>query len=1118
MKKYLLSKSLLLATVLSGLSLDMSAQTTYNFSYTGAVQTWTVPTGVTSVNIDAQGAAGGAATSSLGVTTPGKGGRVRGTLAVTPGTVLYVYVGGAGGAGLSTGATGGFNGGAGTASYFSTYSGGGGGGASDIRIGGVALANRVVVAPGGGGAGYNGACPATNQPGGDGGGMAGADVTTCDGSLTGYTIVHTGGGTQTAGGVGGKLNNLTTTYTNGSDGMLGAGGANNAGGGVGGGGGGGYYGGGGGTWMGGGGGSAYVNAGLITGAVMTAGYNAGAGMVSITSACATPTAGAIVGPSAICVGSSSSLTNPTGTPGGVWSSSNTAVATVNPATGLVTAVSAGMVTINYTVTNTCGSATAATMMTINPATLPVVGGGSLCAGNTLTLTNGNAGGVWSSSNPAAATVNAITGVVTGVAAGSATINYAVACGVTSAVVNVSTAPAPISGVINICAGASSTLTCPTPGGVWTSSNPAVATVGATTGLLTGISTGAVTITYSTGGSCVATKPITVNSLATISGGTSACLGQTITLTNSVSGGIWSSSNPAVAHVGATTGVVTGISLGAATITYSVGGCYTTSPMTVSYITSISGLTTLCAGQTTTLTSSGVGGTWSSSNPAIATVGLTTGLVTGVAGGVATITYTIGTSCRSTIAITVGSMAPITGATGICMGNSTTLTCAAPGGTWSSSNPTRAAIGMGSGIVTGIAGGVVNITYAIGSCRSIVPFTVGATAPISGPATLCLGQSASFTNPYTMGTWSSSDAGVASVNPTSGVVTTVSAGAATISYVSGVLGCSVSKALTVYDAAPITSSGSVCVGMATTVSDPVTGGTWASSDARIGSVDRVSGVVTGVSGGYVTLSYTNPYGCLTTAPFVVNRRSPVTGPNRVCEGQVITLTNAEGGGTWVSSDPTMASVGLTTGLVRGFVAGSVTMTYTLYSGCASTWNVTVNPMAPIMGVGAMCVGTSSIMSDATPGGTWTSNNPAIATIVPSTGVIRGMTNGSVTISYTVFSTGCRATAPVYIISCAREGEETAGETLPEANTALRVFPNPNRGEFVISGALAATDDANVTIEIMDMVGKVVYQTNTVATGGKINERVQLNGNIAGGMYLLNIRSEKENAVYHFVVGQ
>jgi uncharacterized protein YjdB len=275
--------------------------------------------------------------------------------------------------------------------------------------------------------------------------------------------------------------------------------------------------------------------------------------------------------------------------------------------------------------------------------------------------------------------------------------------------------------------------------------------------------------------------------------------------------------------------------------------------------------------------------------------------------------------------------------------------------------------------------------------------------------------------------------VASVNPTSGIVTTVGAGAATISYVSGVLGCSVSKPITVFDAAPITSPGGVCVGLATTVSNPVTGGTWASSDARIGAVDRVSGVVTGVSGGYITLSYTNPMGCRVTAPFVVNRRSPVTGPNRVCESQVITLTSAEGGGTWESSDPTMASIGLTTGLVRGFSAGTVTMTYNLYSGCSSTWNVTVNPMAPIMGVGAMCVGTSSIMSDATPGGTWSSSNPAIANIAPSTGVIRGMTNGSVTITYNIFSTGCRATAPVYIISCARESEEAVAETLTDAAT-------------------------------------------------------------------------------------
>jgi hypothetical protein len=84
--------------------------------------------------------------------------------------------------------------------------------------------------------------------------------------------------------------------------------------------------------------------------------------------------------------------------------------------------------------------------------------------------------------------------------------------------------------------------------------------------------------------------------------------------------------------------------------------------------------------------------------------------------------------------------------------------------------------------------------------------------------------------------------------------------------------------------------------------------------------------------------------------------------------------------------------------------------------------------------------------------------------------------------------------------------------------VRIFPNPNKGEFTISGSLAATEDANVTIEVMDMVGKVIYHNAGVATGGKINERVQLNGGIASGMYMLTVRSEKENAVFHFVVGQ
>jgi hypothetical protein len=84
-----------------------AATVTETFGYTGAVQTWTVPAGVTSATFDLHGAAGGAGPGGV----PSRGGRATATIAVTPGDVIEVYVGGQGrdvNAGFGTG---GFNGG-----------------------------------------------------------------------------------------------------------------------------------------------------------------------------------------------------------------------------------------------------------------------------------------------------------------------------------------------------------------------------------------------------------------------------------------------------------------------------------------------------------------------------------------------------------------------------------------------------------------------------------------------------------------------------------------------------------------------------------------------------------------------------------------------------------------------------------------------------------------------------------------------------------------------------------------------------------------------------------------------------------------------------------------------
>lgn len=144
--------------------------------------------------------------------------------------------------------------------------------------------------------------------------------------------------------------------------------------------------------------------------------------------------------------------------------------------------------------------------------------------------------------------------------------------------------APITGTANVCAGATTNLTTITTGGVWSSSNTAVATVSAT-GAVTGVTAGTADIIYTitNGNGCTGTlqQTVTVNAMPTVAittGPASVFVGDNITLANATPSGVWSSSNPAVATVNSS-GVITGVAAGTANIIYTVtgtGGCSTAS--------------------------------------------------------------------------------------------------------------------------------------------------------------------------------------------------------------------------------------------------------------------------------------------------------------------------------------------------------------------------------------------------------------------------------------------------------------------------------------------------------------------------------------------------------------
>ena len=247
--------------------------------------------------------------------------------------------------------------------------------------------------------------------------------------------------------------------------------------------------------------------------------------------------------------------------------------------------------------------------------------------------------------------------------------------------------------------------------------------------------------------------------STISAATLCSLGTTTTVYNSNTqgGGVWSSSNPAIATVSTSNGsvgTVTTVGYGIDTLTYSKtasNGCVSSASTYLSVISptapnAISGSNSVCPTKTIQLSTTSTGGVWSTASGSIASVNAATGVVTGNSPGVSIIKYTITTgscSASATYAVTVnqtptvpsiqyaaGTSNPQTGTGGaFCVGKvfkvvgSPSISPVVSGltGVWSSSNPavmTVTAAGSGNnrdtGLVSLIAAGTGSLTYTVTS--------------------------------------------------------------------------------------------------------------------------------------------------------------------------------------------------------------------------------------------------------------------------------------------------------------------------------------------------------------------------------------------------------------------
>ncbi len=435
----------------------------------------------------------------------------------------------------------------------------------------------------------------------------------------------------------------------------------------------------------------------------------------------------------------------------------------------------GTYNVALTVANACGSNTVTKQITVNdvpPIPAIITGSNTVTIRSVMLLSNVTSGGVWSSANTSVATINSF-GIVTGINVGTTDIIYSVsnACGTSS--VNLPITVTPIAAACTLPAANFSinNATQCLSGNMFVFANNSTGTAlnytwnfgdassvvntAVATHSYTSSNTYTISLTaFNNCGSSTITKTVTVNSApaqtAAITGATAIITGTTSTLSSATTGGVWLSSNVAVASVDAN-GLVSAISVGNTVITYTVNN-----PCGVSTATKTITVIAACV-PTSSITTASIcsGNAYNFNGTFYTTAGTYTAHLTNAAG------------CDSTasLVLTVNQPTSSTTTASICAGSSYNFN----GNNYSTSGSFTA-----------------HLTNAVGcdSAATLVLTVASLPSPlsaISGNTSFSVGSIGSLYNTTSGGVWLSTNTNIASINAATGLVTAINTGTTTITY-------------------------------------------------------------------------------------------------------------------------------------------------------------------------------------------------------------------------------------------------------------------------------------------------------------------------------------------------
>lgn len=348
--------------------------------------------------------------------------------------------------------------------------------------------------------------------------------------------------------------------------------------------------------------------------------------------------------------------------------------------------------------------------------------------------------------------------------------------------------------------------------------------------------------------------------------------------------------------------------------------------------------------------------------------------------------------------------------------------------------------------------------------------------ITGMTPVCVGSTIALSSSVAGGTWSNVFHAIDTVSP-AGILEGRAFGVDTVKYtVMNTCGTSISKALsrvdTVAVAYPVTGPDHVCVGGVITLANVNTIGTGTWTSATGNTSPASTGHITGLTSGtdVITYTFTNACNTVTSSRAVTVEVLPAAGtitpsmePPTFCSGTWMSFSSSTSGGVWISGNTSVAVVS-STGFVTGVSRGTSIISYYKSNSCGSIFaadTVSVEAVAAAIG-GNDSVGIDStlLLTNTTPGGTWSSADTTIAKLISgaSSGLVKGLDTGVTTITYSVTNT------------CG----------FSSATTPMHVGPLPGAG--TISGPDSVCVGASITLRASVAGGTWISRIDTIATVG------------------------------------